>query len=415
MLALIWGSFAFLLGLALPLTLADVVDEPRQRLFDINVSLGSAIVLLTLGGFIVWQAASALGGSMSGAMRQWLPWPLLVALPVLIVAGQLIVEHPGRAPWLFPFINVGIVSIPSLVAGMTVARRYARSNPFSWPMSWREWTGGVIYGAIGATTVAAIINTLYLVGMAIFLISHFGSGDTTDLERNLPTLPRGWGIFFDVSVLSIVAPINEEFWKGMLVALFFFRRGGAARCFCWGVLAGAGFNLIETFQNSLSVVSPEIVADRTIGSQWWLFALARAGAGTMHACASGFSALGIYGILRHRWRFAPGYLAGIFIHGSWNFMVYVNEGDVFFSKAGPDSNVLDVVSVLGLLVLFASAALLLWEMPKRLRDEAPAPIYQALGMLPGNAPPNLLWPRNPFAVRRKVRRPAGSTGPWFTT
>ncbi len=378
------------------LALGGLSDEPRQRLFEINVAVGSSITLLTLGTLIVWQAASALGGAMSGVMRPWLPWPFLAAFPVLVILGQLVVEHPASLPWLFPFMNVGIVAIPSLVAAMTVARRYALVNPFSWPMSWREWTGGIIYGAIGAISVAALINTVYLIAMGAFLISRFGAGDATDLEYGLPTLPRGWGIFFDVSVLSIVAPINEEFWKGMLVALFFFRRGGAARCFCWGVLAGSGFNLIETFQNSLSVVSPEVAADQTLGSQWWLFALARAGAGTMHACATGFSALGIYGLLRHRWRFAPGYLAGIFIHGSWNFLVYVNQGDVYFSKAGPDSNTLDALSVAGLIMLFLSAALLLWEMPKRLRDEAPAPIYQLLRMLPANAPLNLSPPENPL-------------------
>jgi len=76
--------------------------------------------------------------------------------------------------------------------------------------------------------------------------------------------------------------------------------------------------------------------------------------------------------------------------------VYVNQGDVYFSKAGPDSNTLDALSVAGLIMLFLSAALLLWEMPKRLRDEAPAPIYQLLRMLPANAPLNLSPPENPL-------------------
>ncbi len=393
--------------------LTDLEPDPQERLFRINVAVGTAVVALTLGGFLVWQAASSLGGTMSRAMHHWLPWPLLAAFPSLVLLGQLQVTNPERLPWVFPFVNVGIVAIPSLVAAMTVAGRYARTNPLSWPMSWREWTSGIIYGALGATSIAAVINTTYFAAMAVVLVAAKGD-DSSGVIDGLTTLPRGWGIFFDISVLSIVAPINEEFWKGAIVALFFFRRGGAARCFCWGVLAGTGFNLIETFQNSLSVVSPDVVADRTIGSQWWLFALARAGAGTMHAAATGFAALAFYGLFRHRPKLLLGYLLAISIHGSWNFLVYVIEGDAFFSQSGPDSVVLDILGVAGLIALFCAAAVLLWVVPAKLRDESPAPIYQALGMLPASAPANYLWPKNPFAAAPRVMRPKGSTGPFFT-
>jgi hypothetical protein len=415
MLALVAGSLSFLIGLGFILVLFALSPEPELRLFEINIALGSTIVLVTLGGFTVWQAASSLGGTASVAMRPWLPWPLLLAFPLLVGLGQLLVNSPSAAPWVFPFVNVGIVSIPSLAAAMTVARSYMLANPFSWPLSWREWTSGISYGAIGAIGIAGAINSIYFAVAAIYLISAYGTGDVTDLEYSLTTLPQGWGIFFDVSVLSIVAPLNEEFWKGALVAFFFFRKGGAARCFVWGVLAGAGFNLMETFQNSLAVVNPEVLADQTIGSQWWLFALARAGAGTMHACATGFSALGIYGLLRHRWDFAPAYLLGVLFHASWNFLVYVNEGDVFFSRSGPDSDLLDVLSVVGIVVLFSSTVVLLWEMPRRLRDEAPAAIYQVLGMMPASSEQDRLWIQHPFAIHQERIRPRDSTGPRYTT
>jgi len=240
------------------------------------------VVALSLGGTLVYQAASSLGNQGSSAQHwpgNWWVWALLLTLlfVALIALGQVQVNHPQRLPWLFPFTNIGIVSIPSAVIAAVVARRYARFNPFAWPVSWREWTSGVIYGAIGATTIGGLINSLYLGFMGAFLISQYGEGDAFDLANNLPTLPRGLGVAFDLSVLSVCAPVNEEFWKGLLVALFFFRRGGAGRCLLWGVLAGAGFNLFETFGNSLAVVNPEQVSDQTIGDDWWLFATARAG------------------------------------------------------------------------------------------------------------------------------------------
>jgi hypothetical protein len=130
------------------------------------------------------------------------------------------------------------------------------------------------------------------------------------------------------------------------------------------------------------VVSPDVVSARTIGDQWWLFATARAGTGAVHAAATGLSALGFYGLFRHKPRYMVGYPLGVLVHGTWNFLNYVLAGDAFFSQAGPDSTLLDVLGVTGLIALFAACVVLLWEIPRRLRDDGPAPIYRMLGMLP---------------------------------
>jgi hypothetical protein len=72
----------------------------------------------------------------------------------------------------------------------------------------------------------------------------------------------------------------------------------------------------------------------------------------------------------------------VLMHGTWNFMVYVLDGDAFFSQAGPDSTLLDVLGIVGLATIFVAAVVLLWELPRRIRDGVPAPIYRMLGMLP---------------------------------
>lgn len=389
--AVVVGAVAFINGLTSLSLLFAADGRPREKLFEINIFLGTAIVTLSLGGVLVYHAASSLGSTGSRAMRlrarwRWLVFPMLTAFPALIAAGQWQVNNPGRMPFLFPLTNVAIVSIPSLVIAVFVAQRYLEYNRWAWPFSWREWTSAFIYGAIGSTTVAAIINTLYVIFGAAWLIEHKGWGDRWD-PGFLPTVPDAWGIAFDLSVLSVVAPLNEEFWKGMLVAFFFFRKGGAARCFVWGVLAGAGFNLLETFQNSLTIVNPEAVSDQQLREEWWLFAVARAGTGALHAASTGMAALGFYGLFRRRWRFAPGYLAGVSLHGLWNFLNFTLAGDAFLSQAGPDSRLLDVLSIAGLIAVFAVAVVILWEFPRRLRDERPAPIYAMLGMRPAETEP----------------------------
>lgn len=67
--ALVVGAVAFLNGLLSLLLLIDVGGGPRRKLFEINVYLGTAIVTLSLGGMLVYQAASSLGGVGSNALR----------------------------------------------------------------------------------------------------------------------------------------------------------------------------------------------------------------------------------------------------------------------------------------------------------------------------------------------------------
>jgi hypothetical protein len=166
-----------------------------------------------------------------------------------------------------------------------------------------------------------------------------------------------------------------------------------ARCFLWGVLAGTGFNLLETFQNSIAVVSPQALADQTLGNAWWLFALARAGTSGMHGLASGLSAIGFYGLLRNRPRYLLGYPCGVALHGTWNFLVYVISGDALFSAQGPDSRLLDLLGAGGLILVFATSVMLLWVLPTRLKDDHPAPVYVALRLRPQAAVQPQMEPR----------------------
>jgi hypothetical protein len=379
------GAIAFLMGVGFPLAVADVetYDTPEYRLFQINAGLGFGIMYVALGGFLVVQAAAALGGTSSGPMplRRW-PWVVLPFFPLAVVAGQFQATHPERLPWIFPLVNIIAVGVPSLAIAAIAARRYLRLNPLAWPVSWREWTSGIIYGAIGATTMALIFNSLYIELAGRAIADAHSPLDTGVLELDLALVPRNWGIFFDLSVLSVFVPFNEELWKGLLVAWFFFRKGRLGRVFLWGVLAGAGFNLVETFQNSLGAVSPEALADQAIGSEWWFFAIARVGTALIHALATGLAAVGFWAMFRRRWRLCWGYPAGALLHGTWNLLVYTVWGDAELSRSGPDSRLLDVVGGLGMVAVAAASAFVLWRVTGALRDDSPAPIYAVLGMRP---------------------------------
>lgn len=382
MLTLLAGAFAFLTGLTLLAALPAIDGSDRRRLFEINAILGTAIVFLGFGSFAVYQAASAIGGTMSTPMPRRVPWLLLPLFPVLIGIGQWMVHNPGSAPWLFPLVNLGIVAIPSLVLATLAGRFYLRRNRWAWPISWREWTGAFMYGAVGAVFLAGIVNSLYILLGGAFVLNLDGQRDIWDVSRGIPRLPREWGIAFDLSVISVVAPLNEEFFKGLIVALFGYRMGGPARAFTWGVLAGTGFNLIETFLNSVSVVEPVYVFQGD-PAEWSIFAVARAGTAAMHGAATGLAALAFYGLRKRQWRYLLGYPAGVLLHANWNAAVYLVGGDQFFSRQGPDTRLLDLAGIAYMVLLGLLAWALVILVPRRLSDGKPAPIYSALGMVPG--------------------------------
>ncbi|MBK6562670.1 hypothetical protein [Candidatus Amarobacter glycogenicus] len=129
--------------------------------------------------------------------------------------SQLEVNNPGSGLWLFPVTNVFIVSVRVAGDRARCFPALCRVQPLGVAVSWREWSSGVIYGAIGATTVAGIINTLYLVLMAILLVSQLGNGDTETSRKDSRHYPRGWGcLLLDVSVLSVVAPPERGVLEG---------------------------------------------------------------------------------------------------------------------------------------------------------------------------------------------------------
>lgn len=398
-LAACWGGSVFLGALTFPLAaiLSLAENDPELRLLQIQLFVGISVISLSLGGLLVYHAASALGRTPSGSVTLAFPWPVAVMFPALVAVGQWQATHADRLPWLFPFVNLAMVSLPSLGIAAMATNRYLSVHPLAWPVTWRELSAGIIYGAVGAIFIAGILNSAYLVGGASVLVELVGE-DGGDLAQRLRTVPTGWGVAYDLSVLSVFAPLNEEFCKGFVVALFFYRRGGMARCFLWGVLAGAGFNISETFFNSVALIEHEALAERTIGSQWWIFAIARAGTATVHSAATGLAALGFYGLFRRDFRLVPLFMAGVGIHAAWNFLAYINYGDVFLAGAAPDARWLDLLSIAAMTVLGLASLVLIAGLGRNLRDEAPAPIYSALGMMPGAAAPSAISEVQPAQI-----------------
>jgi RsiW-degrading membrane proteinase PrsW (M82 family) len=152
-----------------------------------------------------------------------------------------------------------------------------------------------------------------------------------------------------VLVFVVIAPLGEELFKPLGVALMSYRRPGAARAFLWGVAGGAGFAMAEGLFNSAVALE-----------SWSAVVLLRVGSTLMHCLGSGLMGLGWYHLLRTRrpWHILATYVASVGLHVLWNVgaigMAAISLGAMAF---GADKVSL-ALSGLGLLVLGAYLILL---------------------------------------------------------
>jgi hypothetical protein len=114
-------------------------------------------------------------------------------------------------------------------------------------------------------------------------------------------------------VVSVIAPLVEEFVKPLAVVVMMGRIRSAAEAFVLGLAAGIGFDLIET------------VGYISMGYRNWLnVALERSAAGLLHGFGAGMVTLGWYYVThskegRHRFLLGLGcWVYAILQHALWN-------------------------------------------------------------------------------------------------
>ncbi|MGB3906134.1 MAG: PrsW family glutamic-type intramembrane protease, partial [Anaerolineae bacterium] len=112
-----------------------------------------------------------------------------------------------------------------------------------------------------------------------------------------------------VVIVVIIAPLIEEFLKGLGVLLLGYRLRGEAEALLWGVACGAGFALGESLFNGSIVLEG-----------WGAVMIMRWGASLMHCVGSGMMGLGWHEALvkRRPLRLLAAYGASTAIHALWN-------------------------------------------------------------------------------------------------
>jgi RsiW-degrading membrane proteinase PrsW (M82 family) len=235
----------------------------------------------------VWLATTvaAFGGEVVLWNVQTTPTPEVAILPLFILAG-------------------------ALPAGTILAFTAERLQN---PSTWRHMIISLLYGAVVATLLAAIIESVLFVALVALLANfgiHVNFGENF-LQTFDPSNPVQVLMF--VLIASVVAPLIEEGVKPVGAIFLLPRVRGPAEAFLLGLAAGEGFAVIETLTYF------------GLGQADWItVAIDRVGAGLLHGVGAGMGALGWYYLVRgkglpRRWLWGYGALAyAVVQHGIFN-------------------------------------------------------------------------------------------------
>ncbi len=327
--------------------------------------VGTAFLALGLGlGLpLGWQGLRSLLGHPSRPFRPRLIG-LLALFVLAVVIGQIILVTDFLAPLIFPPFHVLGAALPPLIVIAFVSRRL-RSAAVS--VRWREvvlQTGSGAFLAIflafgleaafGLFALFAVLLTAALTpnGMAWLqeltanLQDPLWIADPVNLSQVLLSPPIAVPL---VLIFAVIAPLGEEFFKPLGVALMSYRRPEAARAFLWGVAGGAGFAIAEGLFNAAIVLE-----------SWGVVVLLRVGSTLMHCLGSGLMGLGWYHLLRRRrpWHILGTYAASVGLHVLWNVGAMGMAAVSLGAMASGADEVSLTLSGLGFLLLGAYLALL---------------------------------------------------------
>ena len=250
-------------------------------------------------------------------------WALAGAFVVTLAVGALTLRSP--LTFLLPALHVIASLLPPLILIAAVAHHMQRNGV---SLTRRDLATQFAYGAIGATAIAITLETIaagaaMMFGLFGAVMLPGGSDNMQALTRFMqspaimtspeqlldmvfaPALVVGLGL-----LVAVATPMIEEVVKSLGVPLAAaLRPVSRSQAFAFGLIAGAGFSLMEAMFYGLAGLPHE----------WVVPVLTRAATVVIHGAATGLMGVAWYEALHQRTgRFVLYAAAGIGLHSLWN-------------------------------------------------------------------------------------------------
>ena len=336
--AIIFGGLLVLAGSGTPISIAAATEEYTPTVQD-AAAIGAVMVLTLLPGAILGYHGLTMTSHRQERPFRFLPAGALFILFALVIGlGAIVVTVEEPLVWLMSGAHGAVALLPAVALVALVSRAGpGMSRPIAGLTHRHVWVA-LALGIAVVTTVAALLDGFVAQALVMGFLAVSGAFDglrsfseVTDVLANSDRyLSRGQEVLLLLSVVVVMAPIMEEGFKALGVALVLPRRPTPAAALTLGVAVGAGFGVFEATVYGLGGLDPDSVLD------WWGLMLIRAGATTMHALNTGLLGLALYydrsqGRLRRAFLL---YLAAVALHGLWNALAVLAGSRVIFSFEG---------------------------------------------------------------------------------
>ena len=332
-------------------------------LLPTNLTIAAlAVIGLSFGFGLISIGRNSLRGIPSATFHPPSPWRFVSLFVLCLIAGQLMLFFLPTArftSWAFPPLHILAAASPALAVLAFVGRRTRAASRRTVGL---ELSYGALLAPMGALVAELIVILVVVIAVAVVVVLTPGGIETlVDLSNSLQD--PSWiedpvnlaemvlspaALTIIVVVFVILAPLIEEFLKGLGVLLLGYRLRGQAEALLWGVACGAGFAIGESFFNGSIALEG-----------WGAVMVMRWGASLMHCIASGIMGLGWHGALvdRRPWRLLAAFGASTGIHALWNGAAVAVALPSLLIMSRPDD--LAAQSFAGLIVLGGLAVLIL--------------------------------------------------------
>ncbi len=289
--------------------------------FGFLILAGIALVSILSSRQVYYERAPKPIGSNRGA---WING-IIIFVPLLILAGYFVMKAKNAPAFLLP-----LISVLALAVAMLWILKLGQGD--KWAQNTKRDSGLFTFSMSFGTLFIMILQLVMLVLLILVVILIFSQQPSilNALEKinlnlqnpellieQLSTSAVGPIIAIGILVLvSLIAPLSEELFKTLGVWFLKGRNLSLSDGWIAGLMAGAGFGLIEGILFSMQGVLVDSFGE-------WLFViLGRIGGLLLHTTLGGI----IGYALSKSWlekRPGPaigGYLVAMLIHGTWNFV-----------------------------------------------------------------------------------------------
>lgn len=323
-----YGVLQGLSGVLLVLTLLSLINASRGPLDDAGI-VERAISITAIGMWalvpgilLTFHGISSSMGEGSGEFR--LPvavYPLAAWIAVLLT-GWWVTSASDPVALPMPLLHTLAAGVPGITLVALVARgSVLGGRPVRW-LTWRQVTLAAAISMTVGVQIAIYVESIGSLGAVLLLLVHNGAfADATSYAEVRETLRLSRLILThneqfaaNLVTAAVLAPLAEEFAKGLGVRIMLRRDATRAQAFLLGAAAGAGFGFLEALLYGVAGISSDHL------DRWPLIMLIRGGSTSLHVFNTALVGLAWwYWSIGKRARVGWALFAtAVFLHALWN-------------------------------------------------------------------------------------------------